>query len=134
MREIKYRAWDKSNNKMYYDVERCYDTLSCFGGNTNMIVSSFGEILEDKLQDKDYNDLEENRYEVQQYTGLKDKNGKEIYEGDIVSFMEDSSNPEEVYYKKGCYFPLAVFNTETAIVKLGNKYENPELIKEVIND
>lgn len=60
MREIKFRVWDKANQKFeYFDL-----------GSANLYENVF------------------NRYEseVQQFTGLSDKNKKEIYEGDIVKF------------------------------------------------
>lgn len=69
MREIKFRAWDK--NKMYF--------LELVGNN-------FMWINEQPEQGK-----------LMQYTGLKDKNGKEIYFGDIL--QTSSNDPETDMWK-----------------------------------
>jgi uncharacterized phage protein (TIGR01671 family) len=84
-------------------------------------------------------------FELMQYTGLKDKNGKEIFEGDIISVCNGSINcvewmddPREVKYtvNKGYNLPLfcwdengeSNFDSTHWCEVIGNIYENPVLI------
>lgn len=116
MREIKFRAWDKENKIMQ---------------NVNGInfLHNFVETYNADEAQEEYFDLDD--CELMRYTGLKDRNGNEIYEGDILS------NDEE-YYK--VVFEIASYRAEIEEYSLdlidvahcceviGNIYENPELL------
>jgi uncharacterized phage protein (TIGR01671 family) len=125
MRTIKFRAWDIKNKRFWHDVEQEYDGLGRDDNEYNWQVSSFADYLDDP-----------DRYDVQQYTGLKDKNGKEIYEGDIITLTGISIHgPEEVSFDYGAFgingtsfcYGQEELNWEDFKV-IGNIYENKDLL------
>ena len=121
MREIKFRAWDKSNKEMF---------------NVEIMNFQKRQVYKDSVSYCKFENIE-----LMQYTGLKDKNEKEIYEGDIVKLRANHGIGVVKYYDEWGAFvveyikpkPLVVLGIsyyKEDIEVIGNIYENPELIKE----
>jgi uncharacterized phage protein (TIGR01671 family) len=120
MREIRFRLFSKKKNKMvnWNDIPKTYNV----------------HVLND-------NENNENFSPWMQYTGIKDKNCKEIYEGDFVkrqvfAFGEPRTFIGEVKMFEGCWWidngtaAVPVWNELHQIEVIGNIYENPELLEE----
>lgn len=137
MRELKFRAWDKKSKKIRIVESIGFGELSYY--NEGYPVANM--IGRDCIHDKDIIIHRDSyQHELMQYTGLKDKNGKEIYEGDILLY--DSGSKTSVFYKNGAFVRSygnsnmyllydsfiedgCLYNYEV----IGNIYENPELLE-----
>lgn len=121
MREIKFRIWAETDNgnEMIY-----LGQLECDNG---LWFDSPVEHIDKYIQ-------------IMQFTGLKDKRGTDIYEGDLLDF--GNKNPVEVIFEHGCFTvfgePLGWdFDSEEHPVKtdfkycevVGNIHQHPELLK-----
>lgn len=128
MREIKFRAWGNRQNKYLNpdDVSIRADgfiTIFNVDGKHSRSVQPPGDLLLPW-------------FIIEQYTNLKDKNGTEIYEGDIL--IDDTGEPTEywvVRFSDGGFVGKCVGVTEhlfelTHLEVVGNIHENPELVEE----
>ena len=129
MREIKFRAWDKEEKKMLHGIESCYDGS---GAGCDFPEAYFGAFIGAETA---YRSSNAERYEVMQFTGLLDKNGKEIYEGDILH--RDNRSDHEVIFSDGAFgtktshgfIPLSEQRLFELDKVAGNIHEHAELIK-----
>ena len=117
-REIKFRAWSKKYNKMYFMDKNDFIFRKRFHGVSFSVQDDDGFKTIDPLI-------------PMQFTGLKDKNGKEIYEGDIISGGYGGNNVVE--YDGAAFSPFAITGSELVddpekVEVIGNIYENPELL------
>src|SRR5258708_1706965 len=137
MREHKYQAWHKVENKMF-DV-LTIDLDPEFGGIWKWGKAYHDHDTGEQEADKDFIGWE--HIELREYTGLKDKAGKEIFEGDIVEYLDLSltvgwsdtlARPVLYPYTIEHHYDLNQAVAEECMV-IGNVHENPELLKVEVN-
>lgn len=121
MREIKFRAWDEENCEMVYFNNRKLTADEYQRAHLAMLLAG------------DYGDV------LMQYTDLKDRNGVEIFEGDIIKFEDGHRFPYVVVWYQsdfGCGWKKKRGDSITDIGAeclsmriIGNIHENPELLE-----
>jgi hypothetical protein len=115
MREIKFRAWDKINKKIY------------------QVASFDNRIVRYQIKDKVWTGMQVFKREcvLMEYAGIQDLKGNEIYEGDILASPNNSIEIRYLpKYLKVVKWTKAGFNLKSNNFEIvGNIYENPGLLK-----
>lgn len=135
MREIKFRAWDKASKQMLRSGEPLF--LESFLGEMWLAVGALHGVR--------YPQYDYDNYQLMQYTGLKDKNGIEIYEGDVLEHSwkpigktESIVRTFEVGFYRGSFSQhepgdgkdvWEIWYDWDELEVIGNIMENPELLK-----
>lgn len=137
MKNIKFRAWDKENNQWYSP------TFEAYKGNLHeLFISLSGGLSAHTMAGMEDESLWPNKFKLSQYTGENDKNGKEIFEGDIVDHEDTypGNLPEfhryVVEFGGGSFYLRSFVDPEYndllnigPLEIVGNVYENPQLLK-----
>jgi uncharacterized phage protein (TIGR01671 family) len=125
MINIKFRAWDTLDNKFLWpwpDGFHIFGEVTCF----DLISQQLDKSPHDRKHSLDrLNDVI-----ITQYTGLKDKNGKEIYEGDILQWEGAYRDIKWVVTWDTMDIHSRWHSTGMRYEIIGNKFENPELLNE----
>lgn len=122
---FKIRAWNEETKSYFNPLDPSVNglvlSIQGISGNFDM----YGQ------------DLNSDKFIMEQCTGIKDKNGKLIYEGDIVETHDYTTEHSQIVFDKGCYVlkskdsamyeHLSSYEEECKII--GNIHENPELLE-----
>ncbi|MED0680351.1 YopX family protein [Aneurinibacillus thermoaerophilus] len=138
MHELKFRFWDEVNKRFWCGGQEG----ESIGKETFQTYFKDGALKAVMYQPvsygfKDVDDYEERELKQSQYTGRKDKNGREMYEGDIVN--NEDNETAVIVYDSGSFIlqypdsPLdfdSLFDFQDKELEIiGNIYENPELLE-----
>lgn len=132
MREIRFRAWDKNLKRMVEIVSLNFSEWSI-----RARLDDSEKEYEGYCERHSFHNEETDRFILLQFTGLKDKNGNEIFENDLI--RDDAGYLWEVRFGSGEFYLLSkeknirpdrrIFERLKYLEIIGNIYEHPELVK-----
>ena len=136
MRELKFRVWNKAHRKYLPPCQTLIDGKSGLFRLTANDNCIFGTVFRTSYLRRN----RESEFVIEQFTGLKDKNGTEIYEGDVVKVEGDGEIYQvewinsgfglEPRYNSPRYPILGNVKLRKKIKVIGNIHEEPELEEE----
>lgn len=140
MRELKFRVWNKETGKLYYPEDRY---IPSEGEEPEIYMLDLAGNLFGYINREYYPERLHRTGEIMQFTLLLDKNKKEIYEGDLLEFPDNTiRNPDccfEVNWFEGRfnirrlssdYSEPLTHNLASNSIVSGNLYENPQKVKQ----
>ena len=139
---FRFRAWDKKNKRMLYNIENAYDGSGVEDEKGNEVADCYADCFSYFFP---YDDDKNEEFIVEQCTSLKDKNGRLIYENDVVKITGDVMTIglkymdclfQVIWSDNGFWFEMPDENDCLGFCEyweyeiVGNIHENPELLED----
>ncbi len=138
MKNFTFRAYDKKNKKWLMGYRPDRDDMAFSLTGEAIAFGEWGDVFYDFIFNKDGKQFDD--LDIMQWTGMRDVEGRKIFEGDIVAAVNDKTQPfAPVVFNDGCFEVDAPFEHDQEYDEfllwykryqvVGNIYDNPEILK-----